>query len=164
MLSKDRTNQESFDAARPRILIADDDAISRTLIRGSLGADFELVEARDGQQAIDTLNESNDFVCVITDDRMPHKSGFEVAEHVRDSASHKHIPVLLITASETNTIARQVESTRAGASAFLNKPFTRAQLQRLVGLLVSNASRRAGGRPLTPPPAPHRSAHENRLA
>ena len=121
---------------KPKILVADDDGTMRTFIRAVLSSDYDLVEAADGRQAIEILDTVEDIVGVISDDRMPHASGFEVSAHVRDTERLSGIPVILMTAKETSSPSRQAESRMAGAAAFLNKPFTRTQLQVLLGMLV----------------------------
>ena len=132
----DLRSQNSPEAARRRILVADDDGVTRALVRAALAADYEVVEARDGSEALEALASPEGFACAIFDDRMPHMSGLELAEHVRDTASLRHMPVILITARD-NTVERQVQSLQAGVSAFLSKPFARVQLQRLVDLILA---------------------------
>ena len=127
---------EAVPLARPRVLVVDDDGTARLLMKASLMGEYTIVEARDGREALEILEASPDFACVITDDRMPIVTGHEVAAHVRDSARLRHIPVLLVTAGDTNTATRQAEGTRTGAAAFLNKPFTRTQLTSIVRLVM----------------------------
>lgn len=121
---------------KPRVLVADDDNVIRTFVRAILSADYEIVEAADGAEAIRILDGSNDIMCVLADDRMPNATGFDVSTHVRDTARLRSIPVAIMTAKETSTALRQVQSRQAGAVAFLNKPFTRPQILRLVEALV----------------------------
>ena len=134
-MSSIETRRENDAATRRRILVADDDGVIRTFIRASLSPEYTVVEARDGNEALEALRSPEGFSCAIFDDRMPHMSGFQLAEHVRDSAHLRHMPVILITAKD-NTVERQVRSRQAGVSAFLNKPFSRVQLLRLVELLL----------------------------
>ncbi len=136
-MSTTSTNELNLETpARQRILVADDDLVMRTFIRAIFGAEYELVDAADGREALEILEGSSAFACILADDRMPHATGFDVAIHVRDTARLRHIPVILMTAKETNTTARQVESRRVGAAAFLNKPFTRTQIVALVEMLM----------------------------
>jgi CheY-like chemotaxis protein len=114
-----------------RVLVAAD-GVTRAVVRRVL-SDYEVVEARDGREALDVLEASQNFECILTDDNMPQASGFEIAEHVRASQPLRHIPVVLMTAKITS--ARQVKGARVGAAAFLNKPFTVSQLQGLVDLM-----------------------------
>lgn len=131
----DPRTQNAPEAPRRRILVADADGVARTLIRASLSTEFTIVEARDGNEALDALASPEGFACAIFDDRMPHLSGFDLAEHVRDSAHLRHMPVILVTAKGA-TLERQFRSRQAGVAAFLDKPFSRIHLERLVNLLL----------------------------
>jgi CheY-like chemotaxis protein len=125
-----------FAESKARILVADDDPVMRTFVRAILATDYDIVEVRDGGEAIARLDGDATFDLVLADDRMPIATGFDVAAYVRDSDRLRHVPVILMTAKETSTAARQAESRAVRAVAFLNKPFTRIQLRTLVDAIV----------------------------
>lgn len=104
-----------------RVLIADDSATMRTIIRRSLeGLAFtNTVEAPDGIQAIHKFNEGG-IDLVLTDWNMPGKTGLEVVREIR--AIDKKVPIIMVTTEAEKT--RVVEAIQAGVSDYLVKPFT----------------------------------------
>ncbi len=106
------------------ILFVDDDESGRALSLYNLGEAGYLVEtASDGEQAIARFAPER-HALVITDLRMPGRSGLEVLAHVKRHAPD--VPVLVITAH--GSVEAAVEAMRAGAYDFLEKPFGRDQL------------------------------------
>lgn len=111
-----------------RILVADDDEASRSLIRDSLDEQaFELIEARDGAEAL-ALCETARPDLLILDTRMPEISGFELVRHIRTQESNSlFLPVLLITAS--GDPGDRLRGLEEGADDFLQKPVDPVELR-----------------------------------
>ncbi|MFD1139552.1 response regulator [Larkinella insperata] len=103
------------------ILIVDDNATYRQLLTIHLTkAGYEVLIAKDGQEAIDWLLSSlQQPDLILLDLLMPQKSGIEVLENIK--ASRRKLPVILMSGAEM-PIARQgvIQST---PDAFLPKPF-----------------------------------------
>ncbi|MGI5860640.1 MAG: hybrid sensor histidine kinase/response regulator [Myxococcales bacterium] len=106
-------------AKKRRIVLADDSVTTRTLERGILeGAGYEVRVAADGVQAWRLLQaEGADLLVVDVD--MPAMSGLELTEKVRASEQFRELPVILVTALETED--DRLRGLRAGASAYLTK-------------------------------------------
>ena len=103
---------------RPRILIVDDDAATRLLVRSILQHDnYELLEAEDGDDAQAILG-SQDVDVVITDLLMPRFDGIGL---MRWAAEHASGPMWIIL-SGVETFDAAVDAIRAGAYEFLSKP------------------------------------------
>jgi two-component system, NtrC family, response regulator AtoC len=106
-----------------RVLIADDDPPLRALLRAQLvRRGHEILEAEDGQGAIDLLANRGDQGppdLVITDLRMPRVDGMEVVRFVRER--EPRTPVVILTAQ--GSIQECVAAMRAGAFNYLIKPF-----------------------------------------
>ncbi|HVZ72941.1 MAG TPA: sigma-54 dependent transcriptional regulator [Polyangia bacterium] len=101
------------------ILVADDDASVRGLLRTLLTrAGNVVIEAEDGKAAIDLLR-TQPFDVILTDLMMPRADGFEVLRKARDI--QPKTPVIMLTAE--GSIKDCVEAMRAGAFNFLTKPF-----------------------------------------
>jgi DNA-binding NtrC family response regulator len=101
-----------------RILVADDEAAFRELLADVLeGAGHEVVEARDGAEALAAL-ERGSFDLVLTDQRMPRLGGIELVR--RSRALSGAPPVVVLTAY--GTIPEAVEAVRLGAADYLTKP------------------------------------------
>ncbi|HXU60993.1 MAG TPA: response regulator, partial [Polyangia bacterium] len=114
------------------VLVADDDAGVRAVLRSLLSRDGHTVtEAEDGQFAIEVLGERQSktpFDLVITDLRMPRADGFEVLARARER--QPRTPVVILTAQ--GSIGDCVAAMRAGAFNFLTKPFHHAELSEMV--------------------------------
>ncbi|HEB53035.1 MAG TPA: sigma-54-dependent Fis family transcriptional regulator [bacterium] len=103
---------------RDRVLLADDEELSRDFLREALTSfGCEVTAVVDGQQAIEALA-VQDFDFVVTDLRMPNADGMAVLE--ASKASDVDRPVVLVTAHGTMHIA--VEAMREGAADVLEKP------------------------------------------
>jgi two-component system response regulator AtoC len=102
-----------------RILVVDDEKLIRWSLRKNLSATgYEVLEAVDGQQALEMLD-GDGADLVLMDIRMPQKSGLEVLAHV--TATHPEIPVVLMTAF--SSVEGAVDAMKRGAFDYLMKPF-----------------------------------------
>jgi CheY-like chemotaxis protein len=86
----------------PRVLIADDDRDARVLWSAVAEAEnLTVVEAEDGRQALNALEENPDFALIITDVMMPLIDGYEVLKFIRENEQLKHLPVIISTSDRT---------------------------------------------------------------
>ena len=86
----------------PRVLIADDDRDARVLWSAVAEAEnLTVVEAEDGRQALNALEENPDFALIITDVMMPLLDGYEVLKFIRENEQLKHLPVIISTSDRT---------------------------------------------------------------
>jgi signal transduction histidine kinase len=110
-----------------RVLIAEDDPISRRLLQTNLERwGYEVVAAQDGAQAWKLFQEA-DFPLVISDWMMPEMDGLALIRQIRAHGRSGYVYLLLLTArSEKEDI---VEGMEAGADDFLTKPFDRDELR-----------------------------------
>src|SRR5919198_600926 len=133
-----------------RILLVDDDPALRTLLRTTFEvADVDVVEAENADVARRKIRTSRPDVIVL-DVRMPGTTGLELCRELKGSPKTKDIPVVLLTGSEGGTSA---DARRAGAEAFIRKPFSPLELlavaERLAGGLYGvpfRASKKKNGR------------------
>ena len=104
------------------ILIVDDIEINRIILREILQDDYEVLEAADGSEALKILFEDNIVpTAVLLDIIMPGIDGFQVLEKIKSSNETKNIPVLFITAADSDeTESRGLKS---GAADYVTKPF-----------------------------------------
>ena len=117
-----------------KILIADDEPnilISLEFLMKREG--FEVVLARDGQEAIDAIVRERPAL-VLLDVMMPHKSGFEVCQAVRADEALQGTKILMLTAKGRETDV--AKGMALGANAYMTKPFsTRELVQKVAELL-----------------------------
>ena len=109
---------------RPRIVVAEDDAGVRDLIRTRLDtAGYEVHVAHDGVEAVGRINAVRPDA-VVLDINMPNMNGFEVLEAMRGRVFTRAIPVLVLTARHAGDDVRRAIS--LGAKDYLTKPFNEA--------------------------------------
>lgn len=109
-----------------KILIVDDEEIIRKFLKVHLvKLGYEVKEAPDGEQAIEQLRKDS-FDLVISDIMMPKKDGWQVIKEVRSNPKTKDIPIIILTAKSEDT--DMFKGYDLGASYYMTKPFTKAQL------------------------------------
>ncbi len=109
------------------ILIADDEASQRQLMRAVLEKDFSVVTAANGEEARQLLTHKS-FDLVITDERMPVMTGSELIRWMKEHAPET--PVIVLTAF--GSIQTAVEAIKLGAADYLSKPLKSPDELRLV--------------------------------
>jgi len=117
-----------------KILIADDKATSRELLRTVLERQgYEVMEAADGEEALQkALAEQPDLI--LLDLQMPRRTGYEVLGELRKDARHAALPIIALTASAMQ--GDRERALAAGFTAYLAKPVPlvhlREEVQRLL--------------------------------
>lgn len=109
-----------------RVLVVDDDEISRDLIEHTLRkAGYEVETADDGRQALEIVRTGRCRL-VISDWNMPYMSGIELCRAVRDDACEGYVYLILLTGNSSPE--EIVEGMTAGADDFIGKPFNPQEL------------------------------------
>lgn len=103
------------------ILIVDDDAANRTILRAVLEeAGYAVEEAPDGVEALRRLADTT-FNCVITDILMPNMDGYRLCFEIRNSPRLSQLPLIVYTATYTAAGDEKLAS-ELGADRFIRKP------------------------------------------
>jgi two-component system, cell cycle response regulator len=111
-----------------KVLIADDSATSRIMLRSALSRwGYEVVVAEDGDQAWKILAAADAPPMAILDWVMPELTGPEVCRRVRETRREPYTYILLLTSK--NTKDETVEGLEAGADDYIVKPFDQHELQ-----------------------------------
>lgn len=116
-----------------RILVVDDEEVVRNVLRAKLeSCGYQVVEASDGKQAIQRLNEG---ICevLITDILMPEKDGLETLMHVR--RAQPDVKVIVITGAGNDLYLDNARG--LGASRVFAKPFELEEIAAAVKELMS---------------------------
>lgn len=102
----------------PTVLVVDDSAVDRRIVRGLLerAGDFEIAEACDGKEALAAVEQRTPDV-VITDIRMPELDGFELVAALKDE--YPSVPVILMTGKGSEEIAAR--AMQHGAASYVPK-------------------------------------------
>lgn len=112
---------------RGHILVADDEPhIRRILVTILENAGYTVREARDGVDALDSLEEPHPPDFFLLDLMMPRASGMEVLDRIRSHPRHRHAPVIILTAKGQD--ADRDAALEAGADDFVTKPFSPKKL------------------------------------
>ena len=118
-----------------RIIVADDDPAILRLVTTILEKEgYTVVTARDGREAYKILQDDTNFTAAVFDVVMPHISGPELVRYMKTEKRLMRIPVMMMTAEQDPKLSS--DSFAAGAVVFLPKPFTTAQLQIMLRMLI----------------------------
>lgn len=102
-----------------RIIVADDEAEIRELFRLYLEKEgYEVLEAADGEEALDLLAKEKDIAMLILDIMMPKKDGFHVLKEIREQ---RNLPVIILSAKTTDN--DKILGLDLGADDYIGKPF-----------------------------------------
>lgn len=105
-----------------KLLIADDEESVRSLVRITLETEsHEILEARDGTQALDLIREHRPEL-VLLDVDMPEVSGLDVCRSVKEDPTTSDITVVMLTAAAQESDLHEGE--QAGADGYFTKPFS----------------------------------------
>jgi DNA-binding response OmpR family regulator len=119
---------------RPLILVADDDDDILLLLSFHFErAGYEVVQARDGLEALEAARELRPALAVL-DVMMPGLGGFDVTREIRADARTRSMPVVLLTARAQATDVAQ--GLAAGADEYVKKPFDAGDLKDRVARLL----------------------------
>jgi len=108
------------------ILIAEDDAVTRMLLKKTLIKEgHEVVSVENGQKAFDLFQERF-FPIILTDWMMPEMDGLELCRVIRQKENPGYVFIVLLTAKDSHEDI--ITGLEAGADEYLTKPFSRAEL------------------------------------
>jgi signal transduction histidine kinase len=119
----------------PTLLVADDEPDMLRFLKSQLGSHYRVIEAVDGQQAIDKASQ---FLpdAILLDMMMPEKDGLQACREIRERTPTQNIPIVLLTARADEET--KMAALSAGASDFLSKPFSTTELHVRIKNLVES--------------------------
>jgi two-component system chemotaxis response regulator CheY len=118
-----------------KVLVVDDSQIMRRIMSGALTkAGVEtVIEASDGQEAIESIGSESDINLVLMDWNMPNMTGIEALRKIR--ADGNKVPIVMVTTeSEKDKV---LEAIKSGANDYLAKPFGPKDLQEKLDKFVN---------------------------
>jgi chemotaxis protein histidine kinase CheA/ActR/RegA family two-component response regulator len=120
------TREEAQQNELPGVLIVDDSlSVRNSLVQLMRDAGYRAETARDGIDAIDTLNSFKPDV-VLTDLEMPNMNGVELTYHLREREDMKGLPIIMITSRSQDKHRRMAE--QAGVDTYITKPYSDGDL------------------------------------
>ena len=109
------------EAARPEVLIIDDNSDIRSYLRTALSSTYKVSEAVDGKSGLEMARRIVPDL-VISDIMMPVMDGLEFCSQLKQDKAISHIPVILLTARSLDE--QRAEGYKHGADAYIAKPFS----------------------------------------
>lgn len=116
------------------ILIVEDDDMVRLLTKMRLGSAYNILDARDGEEALEILDHEH-VDLIVADIQMPKMNGYELVRTLRESGNN--IPVIMLTAMESFEHKR--EGFASGADDYMTKPINYEELTWRIEALLRRA-------------------------
>lgn len=120
---------------RYTVLVADDDDETRNYLVSELGKTYHIQQAKNGKEALDIVS-SNIPDLAIVDVMMPCMDGISFLKKIKQNIKTNHIPVVLLTA--LNSESDNIEGISSGADAYITKPFSISIVSTTVANLLRN--------------------------
>ena len=117
------------------VLAVDDDMINLKLLKSMLtksGNVKEVIEAKNGSDAIGHLKSRDDIDLILLDIIMPIMGGIDMLKVVRADDNLKQLPIIVLTTDET----KKVEALECGANGFLMKPIRNEDLLKKMATVI----------------------------
>jgi len=108
------------------LLIVEDNQDVRDFIKDSIGADFQIEEASNGEMGVDKAQEIIPDI-IISDVMMPKKDGIQLTKILKNDKNTSHIPIILLTAKSEQE--SKLDGLETGADDYLTKPFDTRELR-----------------------------------
>jgi two-component system, chemotaxis family, chemotaxis protein CheY len=115
-------------------LVIDDSRATRRIVGQYLKElGFDILEAGDGQQALDVLDENGQPDVVVVDWNMPVMNGLDFIKAVRSNKANRDLPIIMLT-TETE-MERMALAFLAGVNEYIMKPFSRTMIEEKLSIL-----------------------------
>lgn len=122
----------------PLLLLVEDDADTAAFSIAVLKENFQIIHAKNGQQALDLIRENLPDI-VLSDVMMPEKDGIELLKDIRSEELTNHLPVVLFSAKAS--LESRLEGLQHGADAYISKPFSPEELKLTIKNLFTTVQR-----------------------
>lgn len=117
---------------RLKVLVVDDESRMRKLVKDFLvKSGFEVVEAEDGEQAVDVFYADKDISLIILDVMMPKMNGYDVCRTIRKDSK---VPIIMLTAKSEEQ--DELAGFNLGVDEYISKPFSPKILTARVDALI----------------------------
>ncbi len=115
------------------VLVVDDSKVIRKAVSTILGDYFQIVEAKNGEEAITFSQQNPGIHAMLLDLWMPDVDGFEVLETLRSSSEKRlqKLPIIVVTGHEDD-VEMRTRALSLGATEFIGKPFSAVELRNIV--------------------------------
>lgn len=124
------------DIMKEKILIVDDAEMNRELLKEILNDEYEILEADNGQAALDVMDRENNISVILLDLVMPIMDGFEFMSVLREKQIMDKVPVLVI--SGENSVQSENKCFDYGVSDFIGRPYSAILVKRRIRNVVDH--------------------------
>ena len=122
-----------------KILVVDDESRMRKLVRDFLvKSSFEVLEAEDGEQAVDIFFANKDIALIVLDVMMPKMDGWQVCREIR---SYSKVPIIMLTARADEQ--DELQGFQLGVDEYISKPFSPKILVARIEAILRRTNRRS---------------------
>ncbi len=133
--------EEVAEVEKLKILVVDDESRMRKLVRDFLvKQDFEVLEAGDGEAALDLFYQEKNIALVILDVMMPKMNGWEVCKEIRENSK---VPIIMLTAKGDES--DELMGFELGVDEYISKPFSPKILVARVEAILRRSNKYADG-------------------
>lgn len=109
-----------------KILIAEDQPITRILLENILQDKYHLIFAANGNDTLKKVTEEGDIDLILLDIIMPERNGFEVCEKLKENPATCNIPVIMLTIMDQEH--NEAKGFALGVADYINKPVSQTKL------------------------------------
>jgi YesN/AraC family two-component response regulator len=140
ILLEDEAYKDSNNGNRPTIMIVEDNYSLRDYLSTILNPYYEIIPARNGEEALNLLNDNGKPSLIISDVMMPVMDGFQLMEQLKADERYNRIPLIMLTARAD--IKDKLKALRIGVDDYLLKPFDEEEVLVRIGNLLENYNAR----------------------
>lgn len=117
-----------------KLLVVDDSDIIRNIIKKIFNNEFEVLSAKDGNEAITMVSNNENLIGLLLDLNMPNVDGFAVLNFFRDNNLFDKVPVAIITGDDSKETTEKAFA--YSVVDVLNKPFNESNVKRVVNAMM----------------------------
>ena len=130
-----------------KILVVDDDPDIRDILKLTLSEEnYEILEAKDGEEALKIIN-TKPLDLVLLDYKIPKMDGRQVCRLIKKDLLLRHLPIIMVTGK--GDINDKVDGIDAGADDYVVKPFEPKELLARIRMILRRTERDLEANPLT---------------
>ena len=124
---------------RLKVLVVDDESRMRKLVKDFLvKKDFDVIEAEDGEKAVDIFFANKDIALIILDVMMPKMDGWQVCREIRE---YSQVPIIMLTAKSDER--DELLGFELGVDEYISKPFSPKILVARVEAILRRTDRKS---------------------
>ncbi len=121
---EDEAVSDTDKQAKEKILIVEDNPDILQYLSNELSKSFNILEAGNGEEALEVLKEEEEVDLILTDVMMPVMDGLQLCKQIKQNLRTCHIPIIILSAKAD--LKEQLEGLQVGADDYIPKPFSLA--------------------------------------